>query len=43
MLVAMSNTVLLLESRSMPQSIPDFGQVEADPATLNLSAYEEYF
>ena len=22
---------------------PDFGQVEADPATLNLSAYEEYF
>ena len=22
---------------------PDFGQVEADPATLNLSAYEEFF
>ena len=22
---------------------PDFGQVEADPASLNLSAYEEYF
>ena len=22
---------------------PDFGQVEADPATLNLSAYEDYF
>ncbi|RKU13793.1 hypothetical protein C6503_15510, partial [Candidatus Poribacteria bacterium] len=22
---------------------PDFGQVEADPARLNLSAYEEYF
>ena len=22
---------------------PDFGQVESDPATLNLSAYEEYF